>query len=251
MSRSFLCAGNRVDVERPNTWSRSTCPDTARMRLVSSPSRVAPAVSQSHTCLGLCGAHRLTYAQSAAGLRDPRNHRLCLQGRIRCMSENAKPPPAAGTCRAPRTASKGCTYGDMSWTCVPIACTGRRTVSLRVLHRDQTPRKDRYVMIRRGASANDQFPWVIKLLAYIRRVVADRHSLKICGKSITFPHPRRSLTQPGVCFGHQVIRKVLGSPVEKGKWEISVTTIHLTSIGRALFHTDKLVGSCSPCNAER
>ncbi|KAG6373022.1 class I glutamine amidotransferase-like protein [Boletus reticuloceps] len=74
------------------------------------------------------------------------------------------------------------------------------------------------------ASANDQLPWVIKLLAYIKRVVADRHSLKIFG----------------ACFGHQVICKALGSPVEKGEWEVSVTTIHLTSIGRALFHADKL-----------
>ncbi|KAF8443859.1 class I glutamine amidotransferase-like protein [Boletus edulis BED1] len=74
------------------------------------------------------------------------------------------------------------------------------------------------------ASANDQLPWVIKLLAYIKYVVADRHSLKIFG----------------ACFGHQVICKALGSPVEKGDWEVSVTTIHLTSIGKALFNTDTL-----------
>jgi GMP synthase-like glutamine amidotransferase len=44
----------------------------------------------------------------------------------------------------------------------------------------------------------------------------------------------------GVCFGHQVLCRALGSVVEPTpgeKWELSHTAIKLTSVGEALFRT--------------
>ena len=64
-----------------------------------------------------------------------------------------------------------------------------------------------------------------------------------------FPPLLIALTQSGFCFGHQVIAKALGLSVKRGDFEVSVTTIHLTSIGKAIFNTDKLVRPTSYVHA--
>ena len=46
----------------------------------------------------------------------------------------------------------------------------------------------------------------------------------------------------GVCFGHQILCRALGSVVQRSpgeEWEFAHTIINLTPIGRALFRTDE------------
>jgi GMP synthase (glutamine-hydrolysing) len=52
----------------------------------------------------------------------------------------------------------------------------------------------------------------------------------------------------GICFGHQIIARALGSRVGRGDggWEISVDEITLTDAGKQLFGKDKLVRSHIP-----
>ena len=47
----------------------------------------------------------------------------------------------------------------------------------------------------------------------------------------------------GICFGHQIIARALGTPVQRSTigWEVSVDQINLTDDGRKLFGVDKLV----------
>jgi GMP synthase (glutamine-hydrolysing) len=54
----------------------------------------------------------------------------------------------------------------------------------------------------------------------------------------------------GICFGHQIIARALGSRVGRGDggWEISVDEITLTDAGKELFGKDKLVISHSSQN---
>jgi GMP synthase (glutamine-hydrolysing) len=49
----------------------------------------------------------------------------------------------------------------------------------------------------------------------------------------------------GICFGHQIIARALGSRVGRGDggWEVSVEEITLTDAGKQLFGKDKLVRS--------
>ncbi|KAH7355414.1 class I glutamine amidotransferase-like protein [Rhexocercosporidium sp. MPI-PUGE-AT-0058] len=70
--------------------------------------------------------------------------------------------------------------------------------------------------------------WILKLVLWIRSAWK------------AYPHMRFS----GVCFGHQVLCRALGSKVKPSpgeEWELSHTKIHLTPIGEALFRTkDKI-----------
>lgn len=47
----------------------------------------------------------------------------------------------------------------------------------------------------------------------------------------------------GICFGHQIIARALGSRVGRsdGGWEVSVEEITLTDAGKQMFGKDKLV----------
>ncbi|KAG4433039.1 hypothetical protein IFR05_011478 [Cadophora sp. M221] len=66
--------------------------------------------------------------------------------------------------------------------------------------------------------------WILKLVQWIRTAWKN------------YPHMRFS----GVCFGHQVLCRALGSKVEPSpgeSWELSHTQIDLTSTGEALFRT--------------
>jgi GMP synthase-like glutamine amidotransferase len=49
----------------------------------------------------------------------------------------------------------------------------------------------------------------------------------------------------GVCFGHQIVARALGTPVGQNDagWEVSVLPLELSDEGKRLFKQDKLVSS--------
>ncbi|KAL2070183.1 hypothetical protein VTL71DRAFT_13209 [Oculimacula yallundae] len=70
--------------------------------------------------------------------------------------------------------------------------------------------------------------WILKLVEWIRTAWKK------------YPHMRFS----GVCFGHQVLCRALGSKVEPSpgeNWELSHTQINLTKTGSALFRTESKI----------
>ena len=71
-----------------------------------------------------------------------------------------------------------------------------------------------------------EIPWINKLVSFTATVLQAPH-IKIIG----------------VCFGHQIIGRVLGVEVGLNKmgWETAVLPINLTPSGKALFRKDKLV----------
>ena len=79
------------------------------------------------------------------------------------------------------------------------------------------------------ASASNSFdddPWILKLVAFVRKVLEQRRVRIIAA-----------------CFGHQIIGRALGAKVgrsDKG-WETSVTAIDLTRKGQKIFGKTSLV----------
>ncbi|RYO82376.1 hypothetical protein DL766_004744 [Monosporascus sp. MC13-8B] len=64
--------------------------------------------------------------------------------------------------------------------------------------------------------------WILKLMKLIRWIWTNRPDIKLTG----------------ICFGHQVLCRVLGSEVKPnpgGEWELAHTALDLTEVGRKLF----------------
>ncbi|PVI01597.1 class I glutamine amidotransferase-like protein [Periconia macrospinosa] len=71
--------------------------------------------------------------------------------------------------------------------------------------------------------AHGDDPWIHKLMDLIRYLWINRPDIRFTG----------------ICFGHQILCRVLGStikPNEDGEWELSHTPIELTPVGRSLFN---------------
>jgi GMP synthase-like glutamine amidotransferase len=71
--------------------------------------------------------------------------------------------------------------------------------------------------------------WILRLVEYTRRLLEGGRVRVI-----------------GVCFGHQIVGRALGSPVGRSDhgWEVSVTEMTLTEEGRRIFGKETLV--CDP-----
>lgn len=70
------------------------------------------------------------------------------------------------------------------------------------------------------ADAYDNNPWILKLVAFVKTVLAQDRVRVL-----------------GVCFGHQIVGRTVGARVgrcESG-WEVSVTQMELTTKGREVF----------------
>ncbi|KAK8209137.1 hypothetical protein M8818_003832 [Zalaria obscura] len=70
--------------------------------------------------------------------------------------------------------------------------------------------------------------WILKLMDLLRDVWTKRPDIRLSG----------------VCFGHQILCRMLGSRVDStpdGEWELAHTAIDLNEIGKKLFRTDKEV----------
>ncbi|KAL1888524.1 hypothetical protein Sste5346_009480 [Sporothrix stenoceras] len=82
-------------------------------------------------------------------------------------------------------------------------------------------------------TAFDNTPWIQALVEFAKRTLATTTpEAKAAGV-----HPVRML---GICFGHQIIGRALGSPVDKGPkgWEVSVTDVALSPEGAAFFGSE-------------
>ncbi|KIK96618.1 hypothetical protein PAXRUDRAFT_825764 [Paxillus rubicundulus Ve08.2h10] len=77
-----------------------------------------------------------------------------------------------------------------------------------------------------AASAYEEVDWINKLVAYVKRIVKEKPKMKIFG----------------ICFGHQIIARALGGSCVRnnGPWEVAVTTIQLSPLGKAIFGADEL-----------
>jgi GMP synthase-like glutamine amidotransferase len=73
----------------------------------------------------------------------------------------------------------------------------------------------------------DNDPWIIKLVEFTRKILESQSRIRVLG----------------ICFGHQIVGRALGAKVARGEqgWEVSVTPLELTSLGKDIFGVDTLV----------
>ncbi|EGN94380.1 hypothetical protein SERLA73DRAFT_188231 [Serpula lacrymans var. lacrymans S7.3] len=85
---------------------------------------------------------------------------------------------------------------------------------------------DAVVMTGSAASAYQNLEWINKLIAYVKRLVEEKPEVKIFG----------------ICFGHQIVARAVGGecvPTD-GLWEIGVTEMQLTDVGKKVFGVDSI-----------
>ncbi|KAK5029522.1 hypothetical protein LTS07_005984 [Exophiala sideris] len=74
--------------------------------------------------------------------------------------------------------------------------------------------------------AHGDNPWILKLIELLQQLWRERPNLRFSG----------------VCFGHQILCRMLGAQVEphpRGDWELAHTELDLTDRGKELFRTDR------------
>ena len=74
--------------------------------------------------------------------------------------------------------------------------------------------------------AHGDTPWVLELLQLLRKLWQTRPGIKFAG----------------VCFGHQILNRLLGGDVDQHpgtRWELSHTSMDLTPVGQKLFRTQE------------
>ncbi|KAJ5120532.1 uncharacterized protein N7515_009920 [Penicillium bovifimosum] len=106
--------------------------------------------------------------------------------------------------------------------------TGLEVTAWDIVNDDKYPKlEDIDAVLLTGSKYNsyDNTPWIIRLVEFTQQVLAqDRVRLL------------------GICFGHQILGRALGSKVGKSDqgWEISVCDMDLTDQGKQLFGRDKI-----------
>lgn len=69
---------------------------------------------------------------------------------------------------------------------------------------------------------DEETQWILDLVTWLKTTWSEHEHLKMSG----------------VCFGHQILARMLGGELEAGKeWELSLTKLELTDDGKKLFDT--------------
>lgn len=84
-------------------------------------------------------------------------------------------------------------------------------------------------MIFSGRAEHNSFdndPWILRLVDFTRRVLAQDRVRVI-----------------GVCFGHQIVGRAMDVKVDRSEqgWEVAVVPVQLTPKGKELFKMDEMV----------
>ncbi|TCD67628.1 hypothetical protein EIP91_012193 [Steccherinum ochraceum] len=90
---------------------------------------------------------------------------------------------------------------------------------------------DAIIITGSAASAYENLDWINLLVGYIADVAQTKPNIKLIAEAMSWDDVK------GICFGHQIIARALGSPCvpNGGKWEVGITEVQLTEIGRQLF----------------
>jgi GMP synthase-like glutamine amidotransferase len=73
----------------------------------------------------------------------------------------------------------------------------------------------------------DNDPWILKLVDFTKKILTSQSRIRVLG----------------ICFGHQIVGRALDAKVARGTqgWEVSVTPLSLTSVGKEVFGVESLV----------
>ncbi|KZT25577.1 class I glutamine amidotransferase-like protein [Neolentinus lepideus HHB14362 ss-1] len=77
-----------------------------------------------------------------------------------------------------------------------------------------------------AASAYENVEWINKLTAYVAAIIISKPTVKVIGS----------------CFGHQVVSIAMGEECvpNGGRWEVGLTELQLTELGKKLFGQDSV-----------
>ncbi|CAG8652715.1 28286_t:CDS:2, partial [Racocetra persica] len=78
-----------------------------------------------------------------------------------------------------------------------------------------------------ASSAYEDVPWINRLVDFTKLVIDKHQDIKLIG----------------ICFGHQIVARAVGGQVIKNSlgWEVGVTEVSLTDVGKKIFKTDNKV----------
>jgi GMP synthase-like glutamine amidotransferase len=136
----------------------------------------------------------------------------------------------------PNTQAKYDSYGGVFTTLLHRACTSLKlspATTLAITCHDvvnSSPLDSAYpsfesidAILITGSRYNsfDNTPWILALVQYVKTALLEHPRIKVIG----------------VCFGHQIVGRALGAEVGRAPagWELAVTQVSLTPLGRTLF----------------